>query len=70
MNRFGSNDQNARAMSAADGGMVSQNISLFCAGAGLATVPRGTMNKAKIAELLGLGENHILLLNHPVGHKK
>ena len=31
---------------AMDAGIVSQNISLFCAGTGMATVPRGSMDKA------------------------
>lgn len=70
MKRFGSKDAGALAMSAVDAGIVSQNISLFCAGAGLATVPRGTMNKAKLSELLGFDGDKVLQLNHPVGYTK
>lgn len=70
MKRFGSKDTGALAMSAVDAGIVSQNISLFCAGAGLATVPRGTMNKAKLSELLGFDSDKVLQLNHPVGYTK
>jgi hypothetical protein len=55
---------------ALDTGIVSQNISLFCAGTGLATRPRASMDKAKIKELLKLGETQYPLLNHPVGYKK
>ena len=51
-----------------DAGIVSQNISLACAGLGLATVPRGTMDKASLAKKLRLKDSQVLLLNHPVGH--
>jgi len=53
-----------------DGGIVSQNISLFCSGNGLATVPRASMDKNVLTKALQLGKNEILLLNHPVGYAK
>ncbi|MCL1864205.1 MAG: SagB/ThcOx family dehydrogenase [Spirochaetes bacterium] len=53
-----------------DGGMVSQNISIFCAGNGLATVPRGSMDKSVLTKALKLGKGEILILNHPVGYEK
>jgi nitroreductase len=55
---------------AIDTGIVSQNISLFCAGTGLATRPRASMDRAKVKELLKLSETQVPLLNHPVGYKK
>jgi nitroreductase len=55
---------------AIDTGIVSQNISIFCAGTGLATRPRASMDKAKVKELLKLSETQVPLLNHPVGYKK
>ena len=55
---------------AMDAGIVSQNISLVCAGAGLATVPRGTMDKEAIGRALGLKAEQIPMLNHPVGYFK
>ena len=33
-------------MPALDAGIVSQNISLFCSGTGLVTVPRASMDQA------------------------
>jgi SagB-type dehydrogenase family enzyme len=57
-------------IAALDTGIVSQNISLFCAGTGLATRPRASMDKAKVKELLKLSETQYPLLNHPVGYKK
>lgn len=70
MNRAGGNTESARIWTAYDAGNVSQNISIFCAGCGFATVPRGFMNKEKLAEALGLDSSHVLHLNHPVGYFK
>jgi SagB-type dehydrogenase family enzyme len=55
---------------ALDAGIVSQNISLFCAATGLKTVPRAMMDKARIKELLKLADTLTILLNHPVGYAK
>lgn len=55
---------------AVDSGIVSQNIALFCAGTGMATRPRASMNKEKIAELLKLKDTQRAFLNHPVGYPK
>ena len=55
---------------ALDAGIVSQNISLFCAATGLKTVPRAMMDKARIKELLKLTDTQIVFLNHPVGYAK
>ncbi|MGB8958436.1 MAG: SagB/ThcOx family dehydrogenase [Candidatus Aminicenantales bacterium] len=57
-------------IAALDTGIVSQNIALFCAGTGLATRPRASMDKAKIKELLKLTDTQYPLMNMPVGHKK
>ncbi len=55
---------------AIDTGIVSQNISLFCAGTGLATRPRTGMNKDLIKSLLKLKDSQYPILNHPVGYPK
>ncbi len=55
---------------ALDAGIVSQNISLFCAATGLKTVPRAMMDKARIKDLLKLTDAQIIFLNHPVGYAK
>ncbi len=51
-----------------DAGIVSQNISLFCAATGLKTRPRASMDKEKIKGLLQLTDAQHVLLNHPVGY--
>lgn len=53
-----------------DVGIVSGNISVFCAGANLATVPRGTMDGDKLRTILKLRPDQQPMLNHPVGYKK
>ena len=57
-------------MAAIDAGIVSQNISLFCSGTGLATVPRASMDKAALREALKLSDKQEPMLNHPVGYFK
>lgn len=50
-----------------DIGIVSQNISLFCAGHGLLTIPRAMMDTAALSTALGLKPSQRLLLNNAVG---
>lgn len=70
MDKFGSNAPHAQQMASVDVGIVSQNINLFCAAAGLCTVPRGTMNQKAIQQLLKLSDNQIPIINNPVGYPK
>jgi len=53
-----------------DAGIVSQNIGIFCAGAGLGTVPRARMDAEGIHKALNLKESQTVWLNHPVGYPK
>ncbi|MDZ7263351.1 MAG: SagB/ThcOx family dehydrogenase [candidate division KSB1 bacterium] len=53
---------------AMDAGIVSQNISLFCAATGLKTRPKASMDKEKIRVLLKLKDSQHIFLNHPVGY--
>ena len=55
---------------ALDAGIISQNISLFCAATGLKTRPRASMDKGRIKELLKLKDSQYVFLNHPVGYSK
>jgi SagB-type dehydrogenase family enzyme len=63
-------DENTRLMGAVDAGIVSQNISIACAGLGLATVPRASMDKAALKTALKLTDAHLILMNSPVGYPK
>jgi SagB-type dehydrogenase family enzyme len=53
-----------------DAGIVSQNISLFCASAGLSTRPRASMDQQKLREVLKLRDTQRLMLNNPVSYSK
>ena len=53
-----------------DCGFVSQNIYLFCASEGLATVVRGSYDKKVLEELLHLPANQEVLLTQTVGYPK
>ena len=64
------NDDLKKEWAALDTGIVSQNISIFCAGVGLGTRPRAGMDKDKLRELLKLKNTQYPLLNHPVSYKK
>ena len=67
--RMGETEAKLR-IGALDVGIVSQNIGVFCAGTGLATRPRASMDAAKVKELLKLTDTQYPLLNHPVGFPK
>ena len=70
ISRFGSGTDSSKIlMSYADAGIVSQNINLFCAASGLATVPRGTMDSEKLREILKLKDSQYPILNNPVARK-
>ena len=56
--------------SALDAGIVSQNISLFCAAADLATYPRATMDRDALRKALKLSGKQELMICHPVGYFK
>jgi SagB-type dehydrogenase family enzyme len=62
--------ENTRITGGIDAGIVSQNINIFCAAVGLATVPRGTMKGAELKAILKLSDSQRLMLNNPVGHPK
>ena len=53
-----------------DAGIVCQNINLFCAAVGLATVPRGSMNQNELKSALKLSDTQIIAINNPVGYPK
>lgn len=55
---------------AEDAGYVSANIGLYSAAAGLATVPRATMDADGLRTSLRLTDQQVPLLNNPVGYKE
>ena len=55
---------------AADAGFIGENVYLFCASEGLATVVRGSVDRAALAKIMKLGPNQKILLAQSVGYPK
>lgn len=71
LSRFGdAKSARNQLMGAMDAGIVSQNISLFCASANLATVPRASMDAGQLRKVLKLKDSQVPMMNHPVGYFK
>jgi SagB-type dehydrogenase family enzyme len=64
----GFNDEAREFYGATDAGYVSQNVYLYCASEGLATVVLGSIHRDKIKDLLGF--NGKAILGQPVGFQK
>ncbi len=64
----GSSGEDATLYSAADAGFISQNVYLFCASEGLATVVRGMVNRESCAKALRLSGRKKVVLAQTVGY--
>jgi len=56
--------------SATDTGFISENVYLFCASSGLATVVRGSMDKSALAKAMKLRSDQKIILAQTVGFPK
>jgi len=54
--------------SGADVGFISQNVYLFCASEGLATVVRGSVDRDALAKALNLSEQKRIIITQTVGY--
>lgn len=71
LSRLGdASSEQTKLMGAVDVGIVCQNINLACAGLGLATVPRATMDQETLRKALKLKDSQLLLMNNPVGYPR
>lgn len=68
LSRINSEGEQARMTAAMDAAFVSENVNLFCAGAGLCTVTRASMDRKGIIALLNLNDMQLPLLNNAVGY--
>lgn len=68
LGRFRDQSERTKLMAMADAGIASENINLFCAANGLATVPRASMDVEGLKKVLKLTDNQIPTLNNPVGY--
>jgi len=57
-----------RLYASVDVGFIGQNVYLFCASEGLASVFRGSVDKEKVAKLLNLGEGQFVTFSQTVGY--
>jgi SagB-type dehydrogenase family enzyme len=65
-----SSDENKLLYSGADTGFISQNVYLYCASEGLATVVRASVDKPGLAKALGLRPEQRVILAQSVGYPK
>ena len=56
--------------SVADAGFISQNVYLFCASEGLATVVRGSIDRQALAQTMRLHPQQRIILSQTVGYPK
>jgi nitroreductase len=63
-------DENITFISAADTGFISQNVYLFCASEGLATVVRGLVDRPVLGKAMGLRSDQRIVLSQSVGYPK
>ena len=56
--------------SAADTGFISENVYLYCASEGLATVVRGSIDRPALAKMMKLRPDQKIILSQPVGYPK
>jgi SagB-type dehydrogenase family enzyme len=65
---FYTNDEEKKFYSAADTGFIAQNVYLYCASAGLATVVRGMVNRDALAKEMKLRDKQKITLVQAVGY--
>ncbi len=64
------NADDQKMYTAADAGFISQNVYLYCASEGLATVVRGSVDRPALAKALNLRPDQIIVLAQTVGYPK
>ncbi len=60
----------AELFTAADVGFIAENVYLFCASEGLATVVRGSVDRPALAKIMNLRSNQRILLAQSAGYPK
>jgi SagB-type dehydrogenase family enzyme len=66
----GAGSGEAEMYTAADVGFIAQNVYLYCASEGLATVVRGSVDKPALAKILNLQSQQKIILAQSVGYPK
>jgi len=68
--KMGGNKEAKDFYSATDTGFISQNVYLYCAAEGLATVVRGWLDREPLAKKMNLDPNQNIILAQTVGYSK
>ncbi len=63
-------DEEKNFYSATNAGFISENVYLYCASEGLATVVRGSIDRESLAKAMKLGDNQKIILAQTVGYPK
>ena len=66
----GGNAEERNSYSAADTAFIAQNVYLYCASEGLATVVRGSIDRDVLAKAMQLRDNQKIVLSQTVGYPK
>jgi len=66
----GANAEERNSYSAADAAFIAQNVYLYCASEGLATVVRGSIDRDVLAKAMQLRDNQKIVLSQTVGYPK
>jgi nitroreductase len=64
----GAGEEDKVLYSAADAGFIAQNVYLFCASEGLATVVRGAVDRLALAKAMKLAPTQKVVLAQTVGY--
>ncbi len=70
LNKTGRSGTEAEFFTAADVGFIAENVYLFCASEGLATVVRGSLDRPALAKIMKLAPTQKILLAQSVGYSK
>ena len=63
-------EEDQKLMAYADAGFISENVYLFCASEGLATVIRASIDRPALAKKIGLSPSQNIILSQTVGYPK
>ena len=70
LSKITASDSDKVFYSAIDTGYISQNVYLFCASEGLATVVRNLVDKPALAKIMNLRSDQIVVITQSVGYPK
>jgi SagB-type dehydrogenase family enzyme len=65
---FGTGEWDKQVFPFADSAFMAENVYLYCAAAGLATVIRALLDRTKLAEVFGLRADQYVTLSQTIGH--